>query len=83
MDTGYAVDAASGAEPAVERTGSIARSISWSYWWRRIVYWLLLDILLVGAVFGTFCYSAACSIDVLTHEGIGTHFTVKLPKQRS
>lgn len=29
------------------RVRSIARSITWSYWWRRLVNWILLDLLVL------------------------------------
>lgn len=34
------------------RVSSIARSISWSYWWRRLLNWIILDALVVLG-----CYS--------------------------
>ena len=58
VDAGSGYVPAANVRPATERTGSIARSISWSYWWRRTVSWIVLDILLVAAVLGTFCYGA-------------------------
>ena len=36
------------------QASSIARSISWGYWWRRLVSWLFFDLLLVVAAF--FCW---------------------------
>ena len=35
-----------------KRVSSIARSIAWSYWWRRLLGWLFLDLLLIA---GTYC----------------------------
>lgn len=41
------------------RTGaSIARSITWSFWWRKVVSWLLFDVLVVcllGVLFSWHC----------------------------
>ena len=36
------------------QASSIARSISWGYWWRRLVSWVFFDLLLIAAVF--FCW---------------------------
>lgn len=35
-----------------DKSGSIAWSITWSFWWRRIVAWVWLDILIVLLVAG-------------------------------
>ena len=41
-----------GARENGRRVSSIARSISWSYWWRRLLNWIFLDVLVVLC-----CYS--------------------------
>ena len=45
------------------RTSSIARSISWSYWWRRLVFWLVLDLVLCVAVVASFHWYAIRTVD--------------------
>ena len=39
------------------RVPSIARSINWGFWWRRIVGWLFLDALLAIALVAVFIFS--------------------------
>ena len=39
------------------QASSIARSIGWSYWWRRLVSWLSLDVLLILVAYG--CWAAS------------------------
>ena len=34
-----------------KRVSSIARSISWSYWWRRLLNWLFLDVLVIAGFY--------------------------------
>ena len=39
------------------QASSIARSISWGYWWRRLVSWIFFDLLLMVGIFA--CWSLA------------------------
>lgn len=36
------------------RVGSIARSIAWSFWWRRLLGWVVLDALLLLGLYSCF-----------------------------
>ena len=40
-----------------KRFSSIARSISWSYWWRRLLNWIFLDVLVVVGAYS--CWHVA------------------------
>ena len=39
----------SAARDSGKRVSSIARSIGWSFWWRRLLNWLFLDVLVTAA----------------------------------
>ena len=46
------------------RVSSIARSISWSYWWRRLLNWVFLDALVVLGCYSCFHVSKLSSLSV-------------------
>ena len=48
------------------RTSSIARSIGWSNWWRKLVGWLFFDLLLVTIALFIFAYR--CNESVIERE---------------
>ena len=57
------VEPGSSQKPRTHRpTASIARSISWSYWWRKMLAWLFLDILVVAAL--AYGFAARCNATV-------------------
>ncbi|MBR3158922.1 MAG: sensor histidine kinase [Atopobiaceae bacterium] len=41
------------------RTTSLARSIVWSYWWHRLLAFVLVDVLIFGALVGCFALRGA------------------------
>ena len=45
------------AQTSGRQASSIARSIGWGYWWRRLVSWLFFDALVVGIVFGCWAFA--------------------------
>ena len=51
-------------------TASIARSITWSFWWRKVLSWLCFDVLLVAFVAAIFTWHCATQLPTSALDGI-------------
>lgn len=51
-------------------TASIARSITWSFWWRKVLSWLCFDVLLVAFVAAIFTWHCAMQLPTSALDGI-------------
>ncbi len=45
-----------------KRVSSIARSIGWSYWWRRLLNWLFFDALVIAGIYS--CWHVATGLPI-------------------
>lgn len=67
-------EAASGvsAPDAARRSSSIARRVAWSFWWRRLVRWVLVDLLALLAVLAALWvgYARYLPEGALTYHGL-------------
>ena len=52
----------SATERPARRTNSIARSISWSYWWRRLLGFVLLDVVVVVGLL--YAFMVQCNLSL-------------------
>lgn len=53
-------------------TASIARSITWSFWWRKVLSWLCFDLLLIACVGAIFTWHCATQLPASALDGIET-----------
>ena len=51
-----------------KRVSSIARSIGWSYWWRRLLNWLFFDALVIAAIYSCWHVSTGLPIPFIDKE---------------
>ncbi|MDO5118509.1 MAG: ATP-binding protein [Coriobacteriales bacterium] len=65
------------ARPALRSrpTASIARSITWSFWWRKVLSWLCFDVLLITILAACFTWHCAEGLPTAALDGItyGSH----------
>lgn len=60
------------APDAARRSSSIARRVAWSFWWRRLVRWVLVDLLALLAVLAALWvgYARYLPEGALTYHGL-------------
>lgn len=59
---------------SARRTASIARSISWSFWWRKLITWLTVNVIIVAFLASLFTWQCARELPAAALDGITTRF---------
>ena len=59
-----------------KRVSSIARSIGWSYWWRRLLNWLFFDALVIAGI------ASIIVVDTVKLRGEGYTFSRRVERYK-
>ena len=52
------------------RSASIARSITWGFWWRKVVNWLCFDVVVLCLLGAAFTWHCSTTLPATARDGI-------------